>query len=201
MRLLIAIAACLWPTLCPAQSLSVEDLQKQIDQEMSKGSEYIALLDHSDPKRALAALKVMLASGDPELIKLAADHGLYSSNPAVRAEALKGFLATNPRIDMFFSEKGSKGDFSRAMENRFKVQPNGSGVAAVSMTVGEYDPSGDCYIDKGNGGRCWLMVRPEVIQVRFDDNWNQVTFNDDAALAGNVDLGWAEQVPVRIQLR
>lgn len=182
-----------------AQSLSVEDLQKQIDAEMTKGSEYGELLNDPDPKRALAAMKVMMASGDPELVKVAADYGLYSANEAVRAEALKGFLATKPRVDISFMEAGSQGDFLFAMRKLYNSIPNSDGIVAATIVVGEYDAKTDCY---GLGRRqCALQIRPGSIRISLNDLWTEVTLTEDAAITGNVDLGNATNVPMRIQLR
>lgn len=182
-----------------AQSLSIEDLQKQIDAEMTKGNPYADLLNDPDPKRALAAMKVMMASGDPELVKVAADYGLYSANEAVRAEALKGFLATKPRVDIYFTEAGSQGDFLRAMRDLYNSTPNSDGVVAATFVVGEYDEKADCY---GMGRReCALQIRPEAIRISLNDVWTEVTLTEEASITGNVDLGRATNVPMRIQLR
>lgn len=182
-----------------AQTLSVEDLQKQIDAEMTKGNPYSDLLNDPDPKRALAAMKVMMASGDPELVRIAADYGLYSANEAVRAEALKGFLATKPRVDVYFTEAGSQGDFLRAMREAYNSTPNSDGVVAATFVVGEYDEKADCY---GLGRRdCALQIRPEAIRISLHDVWTEVILTEDASITGDVDLGRATNVPMRIQLR
>lgn len=187
------------PAAASAQSLSVEDLQKQIDAEMTKGSEYGELLNDPDPRRALAAMKVMMASGDPELVKVAADYGLYSANEAVRAEALKGFLATKPRVDVYFTEAGSQGDFPRVMQGLYSSIPNAEGVVATTLVVGEYDAKADCYA-LGNRA-CALQIRPEAIRISLDSVWTEVTLTQDASIIGNVHLGRATNVPMRMQLR
>jgi len=187
------------PVACSAQSISIEDLQKQIDEEMTKGNPYGDLLNEPDPKRALAAMKVMMASGDPELVKIAADYGLYSANSAVRAEALKALLATKPRIDVYFSESGAQGDFKRAMADLFKSEPNAQGIVATTLVVGDYDASEDCY---GLGRKdCALQIRPEAIRIDLYNRWTEITLTENASLVGNVYLGQASNVPMRMQLR
>lgn len=199
LMLLAGTFACAVVNVASAQSLSVEDLQKQIDAEMTRGSEYSVLLNDPDPARALAAMKVMMASGDPELIRIAADYGLYSANPAVRAEALKAFLATKPRIDAFFTEAGSDGDFRHAMKAHFSSEPNASGVVATTLIIGSYDPENDCYAIGAQS--CGLQVRPEAILIGLDDIWNEITLTKSASLEGSVNLGRATNVPMRLQLR
>lgn len=199
-RMILIAASVSFSSAAAAQSISVEDLQKQIDAELTKGSEYISLLNQPDTKRALAAMKVMMASGDPELVQIAADYGLYSANPAVRAEALRGYFATNPRVDFFLSRKGSKGDFNKAMEELFQAEANADGTVATAVTIGEYQPENDCYLNQRKD--CWLQIRPEAIRFKLHRVWNELSFTDDASLVGSVNAGWgATEVPLRIQLR
>ncbi|MFN4153900.1 MAG: hypothetical protein ACK4HF_04550 [Paracoccaceae bacterium] len=195
----LVVLASLVPGLCLAQALSIEEIQKQIDAEMTRTNPYGDLLNEPDPKRALAAMKVMMASGDPELVRIAADYGLYSANAAVRAEAFKAFLATKPRVDVYFSEDGSRGNFSAAMGDKFRSEPNSKGIVATTLVIGDYDAKNDCY--EVGSSSCALQIRPEAIRINLSGRWNEVTLTDEASLVGNVNLGQASNVPMRMQLR
>ena len=85
-----------------AQSISIEELQKQIDAELSASNQCADLLNNPDPAQSLAAMKGMLRSGDPMLFGLALEYGLYSLNPEVHYLALKGYFDTGPLIEVRF---------------------------------------------------------------------------------------------------
>ncbi|MDF2143274.1 hypothetical protein [Paenirhodobacter sp. CAU 1674] len=202
-RLLLHLLLAVTPSLGAAQSLSVADLQKQIDAEVNKGNEYTTLLNDPDPKRAQAAMKVMLGSGDPDLISIALDYGLYSPDLAVRGAALKGLLDSKPRLDVFLTMTDPKNGFPKAVDYMFKVVTNAEGIATAPVRVTGKDEQLDCYtgeLVKYADNTCLIQVRPEVIRVRLGYNWSEVRLNDDGALIGEVMLSNGQMAPVRIQL-
>lgn len=193
------------PSLALAQSLSVADLQKQIDAEVNKGNEYTALLNDPDPKRAHAAMKVMMGSGDPDLISIALDYGLYSPDLAVRGAAVKGLLDSKPRLDVFLTMTDPNNGFQTAMDYMFKTVPNADGIAPVPILVTGYDAQLDCYLGEfreveNNGDKCFLQVRPETIRARLGYGWSEVRLNDEGGLIGDARLSNGQMAPIRIQL-
>ena len=68
-------------------------------------------------------MKVMMGSGDPELISIALDYGLYSPDLAVRGAAVKGLLDSKPRLDVFLTMTEPAKDFQEAVQTMFKVVP------------------------------------------------------------------------------
>jgi hypothetical protein len=204
MRFLL-ISALFAPGFAAAQSLSVADLQRQIDTEIDKGSEYKALLNDPDARRAQAAMKVMLGSGDPYLISVALDYGLYSPDPGVRGAAVKGLLDGKPWVDIFLFMTDANNGFQKSMDYMFKTVPNADGVASVPIPVSGYDQQRDCYLsdtvaNSSHSGRCFLQIRPEVVRVNLAYGWSEVRLNDDGALIGEVKVSSGQMSPIRIQL-
>lgn len=199
------VFALSFPSIACAQSISLADLQKQIDAETNKAGEYAGVLNDPDPKRARAAMKVMLGSGDPDLVSIALDYGLYSPNLAVRGEAIKGLLDSKPRVDVFLSMTDPNDSFSQAVDYMFNTTPTAEGVASVPILITDYDENLDCYLSdfekyKSNGNRCFLQVRPEVVRVSLGFGWSEVKMNDDGALIGEAKLSSSQMVPIRVQL-
>ncbi|MDF2142930.1 hypothetical protein [Paenirhodobacter sp. CAU 1674] len=203
-KFLSCVLLAVTPAMAGAQSLSLADLQKQIDAEVNKGSEYVVLLNDPDPKRAQAAMKVMLGSGDPDLISIALDHGLYSADSAVRGLALKGLLDTKPRLDVFVTMTDPDDDLRNSIGKMFSTVPNPEGVATVPILVTGYDAKLDCYtaeFSMANENKCFIQVRPEAIRARLGYAWTELRLNDDGGLVGEIKLYSGPLTPVRIQLR
>lgn len=187
-----------------SQSISIEDLQKQIDAEVSKVSPYEELLNDPDPKRAEAAMKIMLESKDPILVDLALEFGLFSPDQSVRVQALRGYLNTLPRMDMFID--GSKSDaqsFAEAARKRFSSSVNSEGKAIWTPQILSYSEENNCYARSNNGKVCFLQIRNETIRVTLggtSDLWYELSLTDEATLEGVIDVESATGVLVTIAL-
>lgn len=83
-----------------AQSLTPEQLQAMIDQRVNQQNPYQTLLADPDPERSLAAMQIMLESGDKNLIRLGLQFGLLSPNPQVRRIAVEAYIATSPVLTL-----------------------------------------------------------------------------------------------------
>jgi len=99
---LIANSFLLLPSQTNAQSLSLEDFSALVDQRSATLNGYETYLTDPDPQRAMAALQIMLESGDSTLVQMALSVGIYSADPNVRQTALKAFMAGKPSLDLFF---------------------------------------------------------------------------------------------------
>jgi len=203
-RYLLIFALLCAPSEVLTQSLSVEDLKAQIDAEISKVNPYAELLNDPDPRRAQAAMKIMLETGDPVLVNLALEFGLYSPDQSVRLQALRGHLNTFPRMDMFID--GSKADptvFAEAARKRFSSSVNSSGVATWTPQILSYSEENNCYARSNNGKVCFLQIRNETIRMTLggtSDLWYQLTLTDEGTLEGVIDVESATGVMVKIPI-
>lgn len=148
-------------------------------------------------------MKVMMGSGDPELISIALDYGLYSPDLAVRGAAVKGLLDSKPRLDVFLTMTEPAKDFQEAVQTMFKVVPNAVGIASVPIQITGYDEQLDCYtgaLEVFTDTPCILQVRSEVIRARLGCDWSEVRLNDEGGFVGDVKLDSGQMAPVHIQL-
>ena len=122
-KALLIAAAVTFGGAIHAQSLSPDDIARMLDDQRPVVNPYAALLNDPDPARGIGAMKIMMESGDPELVRLALEHGLLSANPEVQLAALKGYLRTRPRllvtIDGTAGISSSLSAFARRMDATF----------------------------------------------------------------------------------
>lgn len=181
------------------QSVSVADLQAQIDAEMKAGNEYTALIADPDPARALAAMKVMLRSGDPALVKIALEFGLYSPEPDVRFLALQGFFEGQPALELHVDGKGlDANDFAYWMNELFTAAVNAEGVAKGVVFVGKYDAGQKCYLMNDNND-CRVRHTENGTQIMLNRVWQEFVLTDDGALVGKIGIEHGDAA-VRIPL-
>jgi hypothetical protein len=177
-------------TQAAAQSLSIDDLRAQIDQKVGAQNEFQALLSDPDPARAMAAMEIMMASGDAALMRMAVETGIFSSNPAVRATALKAFLGAKPTVTAFLTLGDAYDTSQRNWVNGQIARMNGSvtpeDVAFFSLRVGDYDAEQDCYMNGDPRQGCLFRVTDQVVSLRIFDVWNGLALDEAGELVGAV---------------
>ncbi|MGH1446999.1 MAG: hypothetical protein ACRBBO_13245 [Cognatishimia sp.] len=182
----IGAALSLLAGAASTQSLSVADLQAQIDAELDKGNEYAVLLNDPDPARALKAMELMLESGDDVLVEVALDYGIFSPDKNVRNLAIKSFLDTSPRLEIQFDgKKADRTDLEKVMSGWYGLSPNEDGFASTTLDIEGYDNDGNCYFMNhriANSG-CLLRIVGEALQYRSSDQkWYEMEFLDTGSL-------------------
>ena len=195
------------PSIGAAQSLSVADLQKHIDAEVRKenDNEYIALLNDPDPKRAQAAMKVMMASGDKELRRMAIEFGLYSADPKIQRQAILGVLDAKPNLTVFID--GSKQEAGSIPARNFQTRvgnKRGSideqGIARVNYAVGSFDEKQGCYIDGDTHKKCLIVLSGGGITANLLQGSFDLTLNDQGELAGVGGFPYVD-APIGVRVR
>jgi hypothetical protein len=91
------------------------------------------LLDDPDPDRSLAAMQIMIGLGDPQISRMALQHSLTSTNPAVRRAALKGIF-----INRTWNSTTDQFRFGRVLTRIANVSgsvglPNGNGFMTFGL--------------------------------------------------------------------
>jgi hypothetical protein len=177
-------------TQAAAQSLSIDDLRAQIDQKVGAQNEFQALLSDPDPARAMAAMEIMMASGDAALMRMAVETGVFSTNPAVRATALKAFLGAKPTVTAFLTLGDAYDTSQRNWVNGQVARMGGSvtpeNVAFFSLRVGDYDAEQDCYMNGDPRQGCLFRVNDQVVSLRIFDVWNGFALDEAGELVGAV---------------
>ena len=188
-RFFISTALCFFSLQVAAQSLSVEDIRAQIEAERAAPNPYEELLADPDPVVARRAMEIMIESGDPELLGLALEFGVYSPQPEVRHQALGAWLASNPRIEFVFENAGSpEGDFSRVMSSRYGTVPNARGQSIWIVQLGTLDEDRECYPNT-SGNLCLFRHTANGTWIFKNNVWQEVGMNDSGELVGTVETG------------
>ncbi|MFE3839550.1 hypothetical protein [Pseudogemmobacter sonorensis] len=184
-----------------AQSLSAQDILAQVDKKVATGNEYQALLADPDPARALAAMQIMLASGDAELMRIALNAGLYSPNPTVQRTAVEAFIKAGPVLNIYVdgSAASDPDRFTEIFMRYYNGTVNDRKLGFISMKVGEYNKARSCYQLDIN--YCLFRISDDGISLFIWDKWNILRVNDQGEIAGLVTVpDVAAPLPIRIPL-
>jgi len=187
---LSALTLILAATAAPAQEITPDQLREMIDARASKASPVMEMLNDPDPIRSLAAVEVMIESGDPKLAQMAIDFGLMSAAPEVRRAAFIGFLGQRPTLLLNLTvPEDADEDFA----GRFVSSTNGAILgtdrATYSVNVGLFSEEWNCYLLTGTD-HCAVELGPTGISIYKRGNNSQrfirtiLEFGDPGQLTG-----------------
>lgn len=207
-RCLIGVAIATWVsgTALTAQTLSPEDLKALIDERLNQVNPYQELLADPDPDRSLAAMQIMLETGDRELMRMALEYGALSPNGTVQRLAVEAYMASGPilSLKMDGSQVEDK-DYKTTVTGRYDgvVDPDGFGY--VRIPVGEFDSNLSCFLQPGRES-CLVTVNKDgvflTLFVSASHSLNaRLTVNDAGQLQGAVSMGYVDDsIPSTIEL-
>ena len=184
LRILTVFAALSIGTI--SQALTPEELRALVDKRVSGADPFQALLNDPDPTRSLAAVELMLESGEPQLVRMAVDFGLLSAIPEVRRTAVIGYLKTEPTLLLTLDSPESDDNFEAAY---FRTKTGGTilsdGTAATfSVNIGMYSEELNCFLWL-NSKSCVVKVGSTGISIRNGSLYrSDLFFNEDGTLSG-----------------
>lgn len=200
MKILVLAAAVSCAAFCApalAQSLSPADILAKVEEKTKVTNGYQDLLNDPDPARSMAAMEVMLDSGDAKLQRMALEYGLYSPNPQVRYMALRAFVEGRPVLRMRMDgAKVKDQDYFKRSISQLDGTVDSAGVGFLSMKVGEYDPKRSCFKHQENNGCLVRISETEIAINPWNSDWFSVTLSDQGQLVGEV--GFEPPAPVTI---
>lgn len=167
-----------------SQTMTPAEILQQVNKKVSGINEYQQLLNDPDPARSMAAMEIMMSSGDPVLARLALEYGIYSPNRAVQRAALDAYFGTQPKLNVYFDAGKSNSDwrFRDPITNGGgSILPDGTGY--VLTDVGAFDPIQKCYLTV-SAESCRVRVTDDAVAIRFWDNWHILNLNDQGELSG-----------------
>lgn len=184
-----AIVAALGATFAgpsSGQSLSAADILGKVEQKTQATNEYQKLLNDPDPARSMAAMEVMLESGDTQLQRMALEFGIYSPNPVVKRLALEGHLKTQPVFSIVFDGSKLKANEIEQLKNHVSglggsVNDGQKGFASIK--VGDFDAAEACYKESTHG-KCLFRLDDRGQAIRILQTWIPLAFNDNGELSG-----------------
>ena len=200
LRIVFVAAACFAASFSNAQTLTPEEIAAMVDEKLNAQNPYEELLNNPDEERAVTAMEIMLASGDPTLVKMGLEFGLLSARPGVRKRALEAFFNGKPgltvRLDGSVTEDRDFRNMMRA-DNATRAPEN---VGFWRLKVGEYDPLQKCYVHEGST-TCFLAVTLDGVVTNGRSWGGMVQLDEAGALVGSAQLsGIDEAIPISIRL-
>jgi len=193
---------CLAASPVHAQSLTAEQLEALVDERVAAQNPFEELLNDPDPARSLAAMEIMLESGESSLVRMALEFGLLSTDPTVKRTALESYLRSKPVLSFRF-------DGSEIESSWFDSQMKGANATMTTerigywtMPVGEYDAENLCYKHTTHD-TCFITVSPDGLLWRTTNGRvsGRFTIGEGGFLEGSTMLQNVNQpVPTTAQL-
>lgn len=190
-----------------AQSITPDELEAMINERVNAQNPYQSFLADPDPQRSLAAMQIMLESGDDDLVRMALEFGLLSPNPTVRRIAVEAFMATGPILSIRFDGSATEdNDYVSFVRSRMSGTVDPDGVGFARATVGPLSGDGNCFVDTYRGA-CLVTVNSDGVflsgHLGASSPWfsARMIVNDEGQLEGTASLyNVSDPIPVTIQL-
>jgi hypothetical protein len=182
--------------------MPVEELRAQINARVEAVNPYQELLADPDPERSMAAMDIMIESGDPILVDMAIEFGLLASNPDVREAALRGLLATGPMLTVSFDGSVTEDtDLRHYLIGDWQGAADASQVIHATWRVGPFNPETGCYEFHGHSGQCYLRIAPGGVSLSGSGVSGQLSNDGSGQLVGSSSVrNVSEPIPTRIIL-
>ncbi|MEO0567090.1 MAG: hypothetical protein AAF066_05120 [Pseudomonadota bacterium] len=198
----LALTACFiaTSTLALAQSLTPAEIAALVDQRVDTLDPYQELLNDPDPERSLAALQIMMESGDLTLTRMAMEFGVLASNPTVQRAALEAFFATLPILTFRFDGSGVKDTDFPDRIRRYGGNLGADGIGFARFPVGDFDNEQGCYVHRGFTN-CFVTTNADGVFINGSTISARLKLDGEGQLIGSATLqSVTESVPVAVRL-
>lgn len=190
-----------------AQTLSPAEIRAMVDERAEGLNEYQALLNDPDPVRSIAAMKIMMQSGDWQLERMALEYGIYSTSTAVRRAALEAFFNASPTLEIWIDgsaldEKHDQSYF-RGDVSGFLGSISSGPRGFLSLKVGDFDQENACWIihSSNNKKGCLVRLSENSVTLELFGRWHNLVLNDEGELVGQLmTRSSAPPTPVSIKV-
>lgn len=199
---LLAALAYLLPVTALAQSLTPEQINQMIDKQMNDLDPYQELLNNPDPARSLAAMEIMLESGDESLQRMALEYGLLSPNPTVKRIAFETYLKTRPIFSIRFDGGHVKDSSWPSRMRDWNGTLDANGIGYWRIPVGDYHEDKRCFGESSyRPENCFVTVNSDgVFLTPYGMNARAIV-TETGALEGVATLDSVDEpVPFSIRL-
>lgn len=203
-----AILACGSLTGALAQ-MSIEDIEAALGDKTDEMARVDAILANPDANARIAGMELLLASGNPVYVRRAKEAGLLSSDPSMRAAALKSTLDAGGALTFTLDTKVLNDDQMERWLDRLADQgPVAADKSTITLTfqLGPYDPKSNCYFML-NTTKCFLTLDGSSLALTwwfYSDMQGRVSLNAEGQLVGELTFAendnWRGTVPVVVQL-
>ncbi len=97
------------PVMGQAQSeMTLEDFQAQVMEGASRIAKYQEVLQNPDVRVQYEAVRLLLKSKDPALVRIAKEHALFSTNPVLRNSAILAIFEAGGNLRLEVTSSGEE---------------------------------------------------------------------------------------------
>lgn len=181
---------------------TAEELLQQIEERVAAQNPYQALLNDPDPQRSLAAMEVMLESGDDKLSQMAIEFGLQSPNLQVQDIALRGVLSGKPALTMRLDgTQIESAGFQGSIQQWLSGNVNNEKIGFAPIQVGDWVEETNCYAVP-NTSTCLITMSADGAHLKIGNTTVavQLQLGQDGVLSGEGFL-YNVDVPVPMSIR
>lgn len=189
----LAFAVAFAPLALFAQS-NAADILAALDEPTSELEQLGEILDGTNEEKALVAMRLMLASGDPVMKRLALRSGLTSTSGVMRGVALEAFFQGQPNLVAFAkSEEEDTTGFQRWMLRAGALSSENSGSFPVA--IGPAIDGENCFSAPGYN-ECRNRVAGAEAAMIVVESWAIATLNDSGELVGTLSAARESTGPI-----
>lgn len=213
--LAMAVAIAAKPSF--AQSISLEELDALVTKRAQTLGGYEDFLMDPDPKRAMAALQIMLESGDETLVSMALKHGLTSPNPDLRWAALKSYISGKPTLGLRVDASAASDDENKLSLLDIILKNHGGSLGSnktgsIVIALGAENAELGCISRRVQTEICAARLNATSVSLylaSFDKDvepgWFDLTLNESGQLTGSFTVAYTRsprqyRVPLDISI-
>jgi len=194
-------AALVW--LCLALPASAQqtaaDILSQLDGVEAELRQLNDILTGPNEERALAAMRLMLASGDPALERMALRAGLSSTSGVARGVALEAYLSAMPTVVAFATAQSDNPDgFRNWIEGVGSVSSDATG--SFPIEVGPITEDGSCYGTRKYPRNCYVRIGGTEVSFLIGGSWGSARLNENGELVGAISNGTYRTGPIALRI-
>ncbi|SMY08010.1 hypothetical protein [Flavimaricola marinus] len=178
--------ALLMPLPAVAQSTAAEILGA-LDAPTSELEQLMEVLNGPNEEKALTAMRLMLASGDAAMQRLALRAGLSSTSGVARGVALEAYLKTQPTLIAFASVEGEEevnSGFARWMNANGSLSSDRTG--SFPIPIGPYLEDQNCFGSPTRPNDCFNRLGGTEVSFFVGAAWGTARLNDSGELVGSI---------------
>lgn len=143
------------------------------------------ILEGPDEERALTAMRLMLASGDASMERLALRAGLSSTSGVMRGVALEAYLSGEPTLVAFAEHAGEAPPyFAEWIDHNGSL--SGDTTGSFPIAVGPWIEDQACFALPASPASCGVRVGGTEVSFFIGGSWGSARLNESGQLVGSI---------------
>lgn len=171
-------------TSVQAQRLSLADLSAAVESDAAELAGFRSALADPDPNRALAAMRILMASGEPLLVNLALEAGLSALDGVMRKSAFEAYIASRPTLLAHAEIEGDFGEKFRGWIERLGGSAASETTGTLTLAIGPWDDASRCYL--GPRQTCQARIADGQLSYATDYGTVGLALGEGGILSGSV---------------